>query len=135
MMRNYPSNSPEAAARIVALLLVSDGHVSRQEMEALYGQDIESELRLAPGGFAQVLHSLCEDLLMAAHERRLLAGSIDQATLDAVMAEVTDAELQQKVLYFADAAAMADRHVAAEEAWIMRAALAQWRIGALPTHR
>lgn len=71
---------------------------------------------------------------MAAHERRLLTGSIDQATLDALMAEVTDPGLQHKVLYFADAAAMADRHVAAEEAWIMRAALTQWRIGKLPAH-
>lgn len=133
-MRSYPHNSPEAAARIVALLLISDGHVSRQEMEALYGQDIDRELRLEPGGFAQVLHTLCEDLLMAAHERRLLTGSIDQATLNAVMAEVTDTGLQHKVLYFADAAAMADSHVAAEEAWIMRAALTQWRIGKLPTH-
>lgn len=133
-MRSYSHNSPEAAARIVALLLISDGHVSRQEMEALYGQDIERELSLAPGGFAQVLHTLCEDLLMAAHERRLLTGSIDQATLDAVMSEVTDTDLQHKVLYFADAAAMADRHVAAEEAWIMRAALTQWRIGKLPVH-
>lgn len=124
-MRSYPNNSPQAAARIVALLLISDGHVSRQETEALYGLDIERELGLAPGDFAQVLHTLCEDLLMAAHERRLLTGSINQATLGAVMAEVTEPELQHKVLYFADTAAMADRHVAAQEAWIMRSVMAQ----------
>ncbi|CAN7553016.1 hypothetical protein LJR118_004018 [Acidovorax sp. LjRoot118] len=29
IMRSYPHNSPEAAARIVALLLISDGNVSR----------------------------------------------------------------------------------------------------------
>jgi len=131
-MRSYSHNCPEAAARIVALLLISDGNVSRQELEALYGQDIEQQIGLAPGGFAQVLNTLCEDLLMAAHERRVLTGSIDQATLDAVMAEVTEPDLQHKVLYFADAAAMADSHVAAEEAWIMRAALTQWRVSKLP---
>lgn len=131
-MRSYSHNSPEAAARIVALLLISDGNVSRQELEALYGQDIERQIGLAPGGFAQVLNTLCEDLLMAAHERRVLTGSIDQTTLDAVMAEVTEPDLQHKVLYFADAAAMADSHVAAEEAWIMRAALTQWRVSKLP---
>ncbi|CAN7474865.1 TerB family tellurite resistance protein [Acidovorax sp. LjRoot117] len=131
-MRSYSHNSPEAAARIVALLLISDGNVSRQELEALYGQDIERQIGLAPGGFGQVLNTLCEDLLMVAHERRVLTGSIDQATLDAVMAEVTEPDLQHKVLYFADAAAMADSHVAAEEAWIMRAALTQWRVSKLP---
>jgi hypothetical protein len=134
-MRSYPNNSPKAAARIVALLLISDGHVSRQEMEALYGLDIERELALAPSDFAQVLHTLCEDLLMAAHERRLLTGSIDQATLDAVISEVTEPELQHKVLYFADAAAMADHHVAAQEAWIMRSVMAQWRVGNLPARQ
>ena len=34
----------QAAARIVALLLIADGHVSRSEMDALYGRDIEREL-------------------------------------------------------------------------------------------
>ncbi len=43
-MRSYPRNSPQAAARIVALLLIVDGHVSRSEMDALYGRDIEREL-------------------------------------------------------------------------------------------
>ena len=43
-MRSYPRNSPQAAARIVALLLIADGHVSRSEMDALYGRDIEREL-------------------------------------------------------------------------------------------
>lgn len=43
-MRSYPRNSPQAAARIVALLLIADGHVSRSEMDALYGRDIEHEL-------------------------------------------------------------------------------------------
>lgn len=36
-MHSYPKNSPEAAARVIALLLISDGHVSRSEMDALYG--------------------------------------------------------------------------------------------------
>jgi len=30
-MRTYPRNSPQAAARILALVLISDGHVSRSE--------------------------------------------------------------------------------------------------------
>ncbi|MDH4418178.1 MAG: TerB family tellurite resistance protein, partial [Acidovorax sp.] len=34
-MRSYPRNSPEAVARIIALLLISDGHVSRSELDAL----------------------------------------------------------------------------------------------------
>jgi len=127
-MRSYPHNSPQAAARIVALLLIADGHVSRAEMDALYGRDIERELGLPPGDFAQVLHTLCEDLLMGMRDRRLLTDSIDDTALAALLAEVTDAPLRQKVLYFADAAATADRHVAPAEAWVMGAALQQWHL-------
>ncbi|EJL77020.1 hypothetical protein SAMN05518845_111275 [Variovorax sp. YR750] len=132
-MRTYPTNSPEAAARIVALLLISDGHVSHSEMDALHGQNIERELGLAPGDFARVLHTLCEDLLMGMHARRLLTGSIDEATLAALLEEVSDPGLQHKVLRFADAAATADRHLAASETWIMRSALKHWYIGEAPT--
>lgn len=95
-MRSYPRNSPQAAARIVALLLIADGHVSRSEMDALYGRDIERELGLPPGEFGQVLHTLCEDLLMGMRDRRLLTGHIDDATLAALLDEVTDAVLRQK---------------------------------------
>lgn len=124
-MRSYPRNSPQAAARIVALLLIADGHVSRSEMDALYGRDIERELGLP---FGQVLHTLCEDLLMGMRDRRLLTGHIDDATLAALLDEVTDAVLRQKVLYFADAAATADQHVASAEAWVMEAALTRWHL-------
>ena len=34
-MRNYPSNSPEAAARIVVLALMADGTVDRSETQLL----------------------------------------------------------------------------------------------------
>ncbi len=34
-MRTYPTNSPEAAARIVALALLADGHLSLIEIDAL----------------------------------------------------------------------------------------------------
>ncbi len=127
-MRSYPTNSPEAAARIVGLLLISDGHVSRSETDALQRLNIERELGLAPGDFAQVLHALCEDLLMGARERRLLTGNLDEAALAALMAEVTDPPLQQRVLHFACTAATADHHLAAAEAWIMEAALKHWRM-------
>ena len=60
-MRSYPRNSPEAVARVIALLLISDGHVSRSELDALHGLHIEQDLGLPRGGFAKVLHGLCED--------------------------------------------------------------------------
>lgn len=57
-MRSYPLNSPEAAARIVALVLISDGHVCRSEIEAMQHLQIEQVLGLTPGSFPQVVHTL-----------------------------------------------------------------------------
>ena len=87
-MRSYPRNSPEAAARIVALVLISDGNVCRTEIEALQRLEVERELGLAPGAFAQVVHTLCEDLLMGAYAGGSMMCSVDESTLASLLAEV-----------------------------------------------
>ena len=60
-MRTYPHNSPEAAARIVALATIADAHHSHCEDTTLARLDVERELGLSPGGFQQVMQALCED--------------------------------------------------------------------------
>jgi hypothetical protein len=66
-MRTYPCNSPEAAARIVALVLIADGHVCRSEFDAMNQLDAHAELGLPPDTLPRVVHTLCEDLLMWAY--------------------------------------------------------------------
>jgi len=128
-VRSYPRNSPEAAARIVALVLISDGHVCRSEIETLDHLQIERELGLAPGSFAQVVHTLCEDLLLGAYGSGTMMCSVDESTLASLMAEVDVRALQRTVLRLAGAAAEADRHMADAEALVIGAARRQWRIG------
>lgn len=128
-MRSYPRNSPEAAARIVALVLISDGHVCRTEVEALQRLQVEPELGLTPGAFAQVVHTLCEDLLMGSFGSATMMCSVDGDTLASLLAEVDDPALQARVLRLAAAAAEADRHVADAEALVVDAAQKQWGFG------
>jgi hypothetical protein len=128
IVRRYPRNSPEAAARIVALVLISDGHVCRSEIESLRQLQFEQELGLAPGSFAQVVQTLCEDLLMGAYGSGSMMCSVDEPTLASLLAEVDEAGLQAKVLHLASAAAGADKHLADAEAWVMAAACKHWRI-------
>jgi hypothetical protein len=127
-VRSYPRNSPEAAARIVALVLISDGHVCRSEIETLQQLQIERELGLAPGNFAQVVHTLCEDLLMGAYGSGSMMCSVDEAALASLMAEVDAPALQRQVLRLASAAAGADEHLADAEALVMAAARRHWQI-------
>jgi hypothetical protein len=126
-MRSYPRNSPEAAARIVALVLISDGHVGRAEIEALRRLQVEPLLGLPHGKFDEVVHTLCEDLLASAYGSGSLMCSVDEATLASVLSEVDAPALQEKVLKLATAAAEADLHLAEAEIRLMRAARQQWQ--------
>jgi hypothetical protein len=126
-MRSYPRNSPEAAARVVALVLISDGHVCSSEIEALQQLQVEQELGLAPGAFARVVHTLCEDLLMGAYGSGSMMCSVDDATLASILAEVDEPALQAKALRLAGAAAEADKHLDDAEALVVAAARHHWR--------
>lgn len=125
-MRSYPRNSPEAAARIVALVLIADGHVCRSEVDALSQLDAPRELGLEPDGLPRILQTLCEDLLMGDHGSGSMLGAVDDSSLASLMAEVDEPALQRKVLRLAVAAARADRHLADGEALVLAAARRHW---------
>ncbi|MBQ0929550.1 TerB family tellurite resistance protein [Ideonella sp. 4Y16] len=131
-MRSYPRNSPEAAARIVALVLIADGHVCRSEIDTLQRLQIEPTLGLAPGQFAQVVHTMCEDLLAGAYAGGSMMCSVDEPTLASLLAEVDDPTLQSATLHLAAAAAEADQHLADAEAMLVSAARRQWRLSEQP---
>lgn len=131
-MRSYPRNSPEAAARIVALVLISDGNVCQSEVDALQHLQIEPTLGLPAGGFPQVVHTLCEDLLLASYGTATLVCGVDDDTLASLLAEVSDPRLQGQVLQFIAAATSADEHLADGEARIVEAARRLWRIAPQP---
>ncbi|GAP35373.1 hypothetical protein [Piscinibacter sakaiensis] len=130
-MRRYPRNSPEAAARLLALVLISDGHVCRSELDSLRALDAEARLGLPPGGFGPIVHTLCEDLL-ASSDGSTAFGRIDEATLAALLDELDAPALQDTVLALAAAAAAADRHLADGEAWVVEAACRRWARPAVP---
>lgn len=57
-MRSYPRNSPEAAARIVALVLIADGHVCRSEFDVFEQLDGPRELGLPPDSLPRIVQTL-----------------------------------------------------------------------------
>lgn len=63
-MRSYPHDSPEAAARIVALVLISDGHVCSSELDILKQLGAERDLGLEPQLPHHIVHTLFEELLV-----------------------------------------------------------------------
>lgn len=127
-MRSYPHNSPEAAARIVALVLISDGHVCSSEFDILKQLGAECELGLEPQLLPHIVHTLCEDLLASGYETGSLIANVDDSALASLMAEISDPGLQRTVLRLALAAARADGHLAEGEALVVEAARSHWNL-------
>jgi hypothetical protein len=126
-MRTYPTNSPEAAGRLLGLGLIADGHVCASEIGTLQRLQAEQRLGLQPGALGELLRDLCEDLLMA-NPQGALVQSVDDELLRALMAEVTDPRLRSEVLTLAQAAAQADEHLAEGEALVLEAARRHWQL-------
>jgi len=125
-MRSYPHNGPEAAARIVALVLISDGHVCKSEFDILKQLGAERELGLEPLLLPHIVQTLCEELLLGGCATGSLLASVDDSTLASLMAEVSDPVLQRTVLRLSLAAARADGHLADGEAVVLEAARHHW---------
>jgi tellurite resistance protein len=127
-MRSYPHNSPEAAARIVALVLVSDGQVCSSEFEVLRQLGAERALGLEPHLLPHIVHTLSEELMQGGYSTGSLVGHIDDQALASLMAEISDPVLQRTVLRLSLAAAAADGHFAEGEALVVEAARHHWKL-------
>jgi hypothetical protein len=130
-MRHYQCDSPEAAARIVAACLLSDGHVSADEIEALDRQGMEKRLSLRPRQFMAVMQTLCEDLTSAAYLNWGDVCKLDPAIVVQLAADVQDWQLRREVIWLCKEAVHADEHISAGEAGFLRLLRAAW---GLPEH-
>jgi hypothetical protein len=125
-MRTYPRNSPQAAARIVALMLSSDGHVCSSEERALDRLDIAGQLGLLPEQFAQIVQTLYEDHAIAHAPHAPMAGQIDTTLLAALMGEIDSPALQRKVMRLCVSAASADDYLADGEIALLASVFNAW---------
>ena len=125
-MRTYPNNSPQAAARIVALAMLADGHLCKTELDALDCVDVHTQLGLPPAELHAIVHALCEDLLASSQGDWEAACRVDSGTLTALLAEIDDPALRVKVLRLCLTVIAADEHLAEGETVILAAVVAHW---------
>jgi uncharacterized tellurite resistance protein B-like protein len=124
-LRTYPSNSPQAAARIVALAMLADGHFCKTELDVLARMDADAHLGLEPEELKAIVHTLCEDLFYSSLGSWGPAN-LDSSTLNALLAEIDDPELRVKVLELCVTVTEADEHIAEGEIHVLAAASEQW---------
>lgn len=134
-MHHYPRNSPQAAARLVALAMLSDGNVCRSEVDAAGHHGAETGLGLAPGGLGAVLQTLCEDLLCSGQSNGSLTSCIDQALLESLIRDVDEPDLQRKVMATIVAVVAADGHLSEAEQHVLDTMQRCWNVQERPAER
>jgi uncharacterized tellurite resistance protein B-like protein len=125
-MRIYPVNSPQAAARIVALTVVADGDVGEAEIEWLDRLAMHEQLGLARHELHALLDTFCEDLLSSDQLKWGDACPVDARTLADLMGEIQDPAMRLKLLRMCLELAESDAHVAAGESIVLSAAVEHW---------
>lgn len=125
-MRSYPTNSPQAAARIVALTVVADGDIGDAEMKWLDRLAVHAQLGLARHELHALLDTFCEDLLSSEQLKWSDACPVDERTLADLMGEIQDPALRLKLLRLCVALAQSDARVAEGESIVLVAAVGHW---------
>ena len=126
-MRSYLHNSPEAAARILALVLISDGHVCRSDLETMKQLDGVQQLGLDQQKLPGIVQTFCEDLLMEGFDGRSILFRVGDGLMASLMAEVNDPHLRAQVLRLATAVAHADKHLSEGETAMIAAIRGIWQ--------
>ncbi len=127
-MRPYPKDSPEAAARIVALTLISDGQLKKAELAILESSNAHARLGLRREQLRGVVHALCADLLAQAAARGASDCLIDAPLIDSLLTDVAAVDLRRTVLRLCLQVIHADGHVHDGESTVLLALVERWGI-------
>jgi uncharacterized tellurite resistance protein B-like protein len=125
-MRSYPANSPQAAARIIALTVVADGDIGEAEIEWLDRLAVHEQLGLARHELHAQLDIFCEDLLSSDQLKWADACPVDERTLADLMGEIQDPALRLKLLRLCVELAEVDARVDDGESIVLVAAVEHW---------
>lgn len=127
-MRHYPTNSPEAIGRVVAIALMADGAIDSGELATLKKKDIISKIGLDTDRFDKVFYEYYEDLLTSA--QRLPNGQLelDGTSIGHLFDEIRDPALQKLTLRSMLDIVNADRKLNGSEAMLIAQAMKHWQI-------
>lgn len=133
-MRHYPSDSPEALGRIVALALMADGAIDPSELRFLEAERTLPRLGLDADGFDRVFHEFCTDMLGTA--QRLSTGQLelDAETIDLLLDEVSQPQLRAAALRTVLDIVHADEQLAGGEAVLVTRAMERWALDLHQVH-
>ena len=127
-MRHYPSDSPQAMARLVVLALLADGIIETSELDQLDDKGTIARLGLDSGSFDDVFYGFCADMLRSGQRMTAERLDLDDDAIDRMLDEIRDPLLQKKTLRAMMDIVHADRQLAGGEAALISRALKRWAV-------
>ena len=125
-MRSYPQNSPQAAARIVAMMMLADGHACHSETVAVDNLPLHNLLAVSHKVLCDVMQDYCQDIHMCGQHQWNDATCLDERTIRSFMAEIDDPHLCRELLKLCAAVVEADRQVSEGESLLLGVAAQSW---------
>ena len=132
-MRNYPTNSPQAMSRLLALAMIADGRIAPQELKSLHRSGVLGALRVSEDTFDETAGELTQDLLASNANRETGMVEIEPILIDRLLDEVHDPALRAMVLKGMLEIVRADSVIDHRERRLLRRALHAWADAPLET--
>jgi len=131
-MRHYEADSTPAAARILALTVLADGGLDRDEIDAAMRTDLARRLGIGQLEFERILREYCDDLMLGAHYMDGMRLRLADEVLDLVLEDISEPALQQALLRAMQDIVSADGVETLAEVEVLGRALEKWGMKTSP---
>jgi len=126
-LNRYANNSPEAIARLVALFMVTDGHMDERELDTLEKLHVYELIGLPRKRFVTILTELCDAFADAEREDGSIA-LLDKERVDDYLSLVTDRTKRLLTCALALDVCKSDGSIGDAEMALLRYMMGSWRI-------
>ncbi|WP_374244821.1 hypothetical protein [Zoogloea sp.] len=123
-MRAYPTNSPEALARLIAMAILADGRLDNREIDWLKHHDTVALVGIEQDVLVQALLDCCRDVITEAEQERVFL--LEERRLARLADDIVDPALQKVALSAMLIIAKADGTVSEGEQTLLRYLMKHW---------
>lgn len=124
-MKSYPTDSPEAMARVLAMVMIADAKLDDRELETLDRLDLLRLVGLGREQFSQLVKEYCDELV-AAGAAGGKVNLLDRARIDAIVDAVQDRRKRTDAARMALILMKADDQIHDAELALLRYTLERW---------
>lgn len=124
-MKTYPIDSPQAVARLIAMVMITDARLDDRELDALERLDMLRMIGLSREEFSAVVKAYCEELVAAGSPDGKV-DLMDRARIDAIVDAVQDPRKRLDAASMALVVMKADGTFHDAELALLRYTLERW---------